>query len=60
MQNGKEMPVLFDFSREELSIRPDLIPKLVPAHAEAGLQARGIDIRNFTPIPAEEMRITLD
>lgn len=44
----------------ELSVRPDLIHKLVPPHAEAELQSRGIDIRNFTPIPAEEMRITLD
>lgn len=60
MESGKSMPTLFDFSREELSIRPDLISKLVPAHAEQGLQARGIDIRNFTPIPAEDMRITLD
>lgn len=60
MESGKSMPTLFDFSREELSIRPDLISKLVPAHAEQDLQARGIDIRNFTPIPAEDMRITLD
>ena len=60
MQSGKDLPILFDFSREELSIRPDLMSKLVPPHAEAALLARGIDKRNFTPIPAEDMRISLD
>ena len=60
MQSGKDLPALFDFTREELSIRPDLMSKLVPQHAEEPLLARGIDIRNFTPIPAEDMRITLD
>jgi glycogen synthase kinase 3 beta len=60
MQNGKDLPALFDFTAEELSIRPDLMSKLVPQHAEAPLLERGIDVRNFTPIPAEEMRITLD
>lgn len=60
MQSGKDLPPLFDFTREELSIRPDLMDKLVPEHARDALLARGIDVRNFTPIPAEDMRITLD
>lgn len=80
MQNGKDFPPLFDFTKEgmsghvfavprlmadesscaELSIRPDLNSKLVPQHAEEALLQRGIDIHNFSPIPAEEMRITLD
>jgi glycogen synthase kinase 3 beta len=60
MQSGKDLPPLFDFMHEELSIRPDLISKLVPSHAEAALKERGIDIHNFEPIPAEQMRISLD
>ena len=60
MQSGKELPILFNFTREELSIRPDLMSKLVPQHAEEALRTRGVDVRNFTPIPAEEMRISLD
>lgn len=44
----------------ELSIRPDLNRRLVPAWREPELQSRGIDLDNFTPIPLEELRITLD
>jgi glycogen synthase kinase 3 beta len=54
------MPELFNFTREELSTRPDLIRKLVPKHAEADLRARGIDIDDFKPIPLEQLRISLD
>ncbi|KAG2179166.1 hypothetical protein INT43_002016 [Umbelopsis isabellina] len=57
LANGKELPNLFDFSVHELSIRPDLIRKLVPPHAEAELIARGIDINNFTPLPASELKV---
>lgn len=60
LPNGKEMPALFNFTREELSTRPDLIKKLVPKHAEAELRMRGIDVDNFEPIPVEELRISLD
>ncbi|KAF8759025.1 Pkinase protein [Rhizoctonia solani] len=60
MPSGREMPALFNFTREELSIRPDLNSTLVPAWREAELQSRGIDIHNFTPIPLEQLRITLD
>ncbi|KAM0753161.1 Pkinase-domain-containing protein [Meredithblackwellia eburnea MCA 4105] len=60
MPTGKDLPALFNFTREELSIRPDLIRQLVPSHAEADLLARGIDINNFEPIPLADMRITLD
>ncbi|SCV72141.1 BQ2448_4835 [Microbotryum intermedium] len=60
MATGKDMPPLFNFTREELSIRPDLIHRLVPPHCEAELQSRGIDINNFEPIPLADMRITLD
>ncbi|CCO28037.1 glycogen synthase kinase 3 beta [Rhizoctonia solani AG-1 IB] len=60
MPSGREMPVLFNFTREELSIRPDLNPKLVPSWREPELRSQGIDIHNFTPIPLEQLRITLD
>lgn len=80
MATGRELPELFDFSREgmfekgggersvvvvtchtmiELSIRPDLIQKLVPAHYIDTLQQKsGIDIYHFDPIPVEELRLT--
>ncbi|CAO1627592.1 unnamed protein product [Sympodiomycopsis kandeliae] len=60
MPNGRDMPPLFDFTREELSIRPDLIHKLVPEHARADLLARGIDVNNFEPVPLESLRVSLD
>ncbi|CAE6408324.1 unnamed protein product [Rhizoctonia solani] len=60
MPSGREMPALFNFTREELSIRPDLNATLVPSWREPELRSRGIDINNFTPIPLEELRITLD
>ena len=60
MTTGKDLPPLFNFTREELSIRPDLIRTLVPPHCEPELLSRGIDINNFTPIPLADMRITLD
>ncbi|KAF8510227.1 Pkinase-domain-containing protein [Hysterangium stoloniferum] len=60
MPNGKDFPPLFDFTREELSIRPDLMRQLVPPHCEAELNSRGINLESFVPIPLEQLRITLD
>lgn len=60
LPNGKDMPPLFNFTREELSTRPDLIKKLVPKFAEAELRSRGIDVDDFKPIPLEQLRISLD
>lgn len=60
MPNGKTFPALFDFTREELSVRPDLIRKLVPTHCEEELASRGIVLDSFVPIPLDELRITLD
>ena len=60
LPNGKEMPALFNFTPEELSTRPDLIRKLVPTHAEQALRESGIDVDKFEPIPADQLRITLD
>ncbi|KAK4521245.1 uncharacterized protein ATC70_013190 [Mucor velutinosus] len=59
MATGRELPELFNFSREELSIRPDLIQKLVPSHYIDSLQQKsGIDIYHFDPIPVEDLRLT--
>ncbi|KAF9983182.1 regulator of ime2 [Modicella reniformis] len=60
LPNGKDLPPLFNFSPVELSIRPDLIPALVPSHAEPELSSRGIDIHNFVPVPPSATRISLD
>ncbi|KAJ7177629.1 protein kinase gsk3 [Mycena filopes] len=51
MPNGKPFPPLFNFTRQELSIRPDLIRKLVPAHCEAELASRDIALDSFVPVP---------
>jgi len=34
--------------------------RLVPPHARPALEARGIDIDNFTPMTKEEMMARLD
>jgi len=60
MPNGKEFPPLFNFTREELSIRPDLIRELVPPHIEPELASRSVVLENFVPIPLEQLRISLD
>ncbi|WVQ98558.1 hypothetical protein IAU59_005684 [Kwoniella sp. CBS 9459] len=60
LPNGADMPALFDFTREELSTRPDLLRQLVPPFAEPALRERGIDIEGFVPIPLEQLRISLD
>ncbi|KAF9914333.1 regulator of ime2 [Lobosporangium transversale] len=58
--SGRDLPPLFNFTPLELSIRPDLIPMLVPRHAEAELSSRGIDIHSFTPIDLNAVRVILD
>ncbi|KAL1915859.1 uncharacterized protein VTP21DRAFT_6247 [Calcarisporiella thermophila] len=54
MLGGAELPPLFDFSEFELSIRPDLVHRLVPPHVHPALLARGIDINSFTPLPRSQ------
>ncbi|KAJ5752327.1 hypothetical protein N7520_009244 [Penicillium odoratum] len=56
----KDLPVLFDFSRHELSIAPELNDRIVPPHARPALEARGLDINNFKPLSKEEMMAHLD
>lgn len=54
------MPDLFNFTREELSVRPDLIKRLVPSRVEESLRQQGIDVNHFDPIPLESLRVKLD
>lgn len=44
----------------ELSIAPELNPRLVPAHMKPVLASRGLDIDNFTPLTRQEMIAKLD
>ncbi|ORX90909.1 Pkinase-domain-containing protein [Basidiobolus meristosporus CBS 931.73] len=57
---SKEFPPLFNFTPNELSIRPDLIRALVPHHLEHELFARGIDVHNFVPIPRSQAHVQLE
>lgn len=76
MANGRDLPELFNFTREgkkdkkkatssytrlllELSVRPDLIHKLVPAYCKENLLQSGIDIDNFIPIPLKDLRLNI-
>ncbi|KAG8532056.1 Glycogen synthase kinase 1 [Bacidia gigantensis] len=56
----RELPPLFDFSRQELSIAPEKNTKLVPLHARKELLSRGLDTDNFMPMSRDEMRAQLD
>ncbi|KAJ1812066.1 glycogen synthase kinase 3 [Coemansia sp. RSA 2599] len=51
LYNGADLPELFDFTVDELSVDPSLIHKLVPPHRVDDLKARGVDIYNFVPKP---------
>ncbi|KKY25550.1 putative glycogen synthase kinase [Phaeomoniella chlamydospora] len=57
---AKNLPNLFDFTRHELSIAPEMNSKLVPPHAKAALAAQGLDIDNFTPLTKDQMMARLD
>ncbi|KAJ3494624.1 hypothetical protein NLG97_g3957 [Lecanicillium saksenae] len=56
----RDLPDLFDFTRHELSIAPDLNSQLVPSHQRPILAARGLDIDNLTPMTKQEMMAKLD
>ncbi|GAA5797022.1 kinase-like domain-containing protein [Helicostylum pulchrum] len=58
LPDGRPLPPVLNFSRQELSIRPDLIRRLVPPHYEQELLNQGIDIHNFEPIPLDQMKIS--
>ncbi|GEM09746.1 hypothetical protein Rt10032_c09g3763 [Rhodotorula toruloides] len=62
MPNGKCVTVgLFDFSRFELSIRPDLNTILVPPHArQALLVEQDVDLETFIPLALDAHRLNLD
>ncbi|MCJ1472824.1 regulator of ime2 [Lambiella insularis] len=57
---SKEMPNLFDFSRHELSIAPEMNDRLVPPHARKALKAKGLDLDDFVPMAKDEMMARLD
>lgn len=66
-REGEATPVCNDEPRQrsddistELSVRPDLIRKLVPPHCEPELASRGIVLDKFVPIPLDQLKITLD
>lgn len=52
----RQLPALFNFTRHELSIAPELNSKLVPAHARESL---GVDLENFVPLTVQEMAANL-
>jgi len=56
----RDLPPLFNFTRHELSIKPELNERLVPLHARAALRENGIDLKNFVPMSKEEMFAKLD
>ncbi|BGP16471.1 hypothetical protein JCM10213_007923 [Rhodosporidiobolus nylandii] len=63
MPNGKKVAVeLFDFSLQELSVRPDLAPVLVPAHYQPRLlREKGIDVAGgFEPMDLKPLRVNID
>ncbi|KZZ86908.1 Serine/threonine-protein kinase domain protein [Ascosphaera apis ARSEF 7405] len=57
---ARDLPPLFNFTRHELSISPELNKKLVPPHARAALEAQNINLDDFTPMTKEEMMAQLD
>ncbi|EPZ32904.1 Serine/threonine-dual specificity kinase domain-containing protein [Rozella allomycis CSF55] len=47
LANGKDLPPLFDFTTQELALKPSLNKKIIPTHAEAALIEKGIDLSQF-------------
>ncbi|KAL8281158.1 hypothetical protein RQP46_006516 [Phenoliferia psychrophenolica] len=61
LPNGSPLPHLFNFTREELSVRPDLIRQLVPPHVEQQLyEEQGIDVSHFEPVDVATLRVQID
>lgn len=56
----RELPPLFNFSRLELSIAPQLNHNLVPEHARQDLLNDGIDLDNFVPLRPDEIRASIN
>jgi len=50
LASGRELPPLFNFTREELGVQLSLARKLIPPHAMDDIVASGIDLDNFVPI----------
>lgn len=57
----RDLPPLFNFSKLELSIAPELNSKLIPPHAKSQIRATtGIDVDNFIPLRLEEIRASIN
>jgi glycogen synthase kinase 3 beta len=54
---SRPLPPLFNFSKLELSVAPQLNSKLVPPHARSTL---GFDLDRFVPLRPEEIRASLN
>ncbi|KAK9764568.1 glycogen synthase kinase 3 [Basidiobolus ranarum] len=47
LSTDRELPLLFDFTKAELALRPDLNRRLIPSHVESVLRASGIDLDSY-------------
>jgi len=52
---GKDLPLLFNFTEQELSLKPELNRLLIPSHAEAELQKR-LNLSSFLNNSASSSR----
>ncbi|KAK4705422.1 hypothetical protein P7C70_g779, partial [Phenoliferia sp. Uapishka_3] len=61
LPTGMPLPPLFNFSREELSVRPDLLRRLVPPHVEQQLyDEQHLDLNAFEPVDPSELRVNIE
>ncbi|GAA5965349.1 hypothetical protein JCM3765_004867, partial [Sporobolomyces pararoseus] len=59
--NKVDLEMLFLFSPEELSIRPDLNKRIIPIHFRPQLLERtGVDLDNFHPLNLRQLQINID
>ena len=62
LPNGADLPPdLFRWTKHELSIRPDLVRRLVPTHAEQQLyKETGIDLAHFEPCELDGLKVEIE
>ncbi|KAL7416561.1 putative glycogen synthase kinase 3 alpha [Mrakia frigida] len=60
LASGEELPPLFNFTKQELSGRPDLVNRLVPEWARPELLEKGIDVENFVPMTPRDLRFVFE
>jgi glycogen synthase kinase 3 beta len=59
MPNGRDFPPLFNFSAQELSIRPNLAPVLIPQHSQ-GQQQQSAASSTIQPTPQDHTSNDVD